>query len=118
MVKGGRKRGKETKKAGLIFSLVCTLHSPKQAKLNHGRKPSVFTCTSFCCCCVGVFSCVNHVYVLDALVKWSFLAVLPRPRDGTDLCPPLARSSCLIQCHLHLRLSYKVGAKLCAFVNE
>ena len=59
--KGGKEKGEgeRTKAAGLHFSLVCTLYSPESAKLRHVRKPSVYTCISFRCCCVGVLYYVD-----------------------------------------------------------
>ena len=64
----GKERGKEkgggerAKAAGLHISLVCTLYSPESAKLRHGRKPSVYTCILFRCCCVGV---LDYVWVCN-----------------------------------------------------
>ena len=65
-----------------------------------------------------VVYCVSYVYINDILVKRSFLAILTRPRSGTDLCPPLAHPPRLIPRQLHLRLSYKVYSFLCTLVHE
>ena len=75
-------------------------------------------CISFRCCCVGVQYSIAWVCNTSMIPSSNqvFLAVLTRPRGGTDLYPPLARSPCLVPWHLHLWISYKVGALLCALV--
>ena len=97
-IKKNREKGRKERggKRGLHFSLVYTVYSPEWAKLKARKKPSAYTCISFCCYCVGVLYFVSYVYVNDILAERSFLAVLTRRRGGTDLCPPLARSPCSI----------------------